>query len=99
VAKLRINIDVPSPGNQTVAAVIGLVGAVGVSVSIGGLIGTWWWSALVGSLFALFIAAVTHYDDDVRDDHDVDEHGPAAAPHPPEPRVRFGVPDPDEVRR
>jgi hypothetical protein len=62
VAKLRINIDVPTPGSTTVSNVLGLAGVVGLAVCVGGLVGNWWWTGLTASLLLVLIAAVTTYN-------------------------------------
>jgi len=93
VAKLRIHIDVPAPGNRTVSTLLGLVGVLGVPVSVGGLVGNWWWSGLVASVLALGVAAVAQYNGAAEDLDEPVDHGPATAPNPPAPRPRFGMLD------
>lgn len=96
MAKLRINIDVPAPDNRAVSNVLGLLGVLGLPVSIGGLVGNWWWAALVASVLTLVVGAVAKHNAAVEDDQAAGTSGgPASAPVPPEKRVRFGLPDPE----
>jgi hypothetical protein len=62
VAKLRIQLDVPTPGSTAVSNVLGLVGVVVLPVSLGGLVGNWWVTGLVASVLLLAIAAVANYN-------------------------------------
>jgi hypothetical protein len=96
VAKLRLTIDVPTPGSTTVSNYLCLAGVVGLAVSAGGLVGNWWVSALVGSLVLIVVAAVAKYN--ARGDGDTGEPGPAASQNVERRRPPFGVVD-DELPR
>jgi hypothetical protein len=37
---------------------VGLLGLLGVALAVGGLTGNWWWSALVGGVFAVGLAVL-----------------------------------------
>ena len=58
---MRITVTIPTAQTPTlVSNVLGLAGLVGFVVSIGALIGSWWWSVLAGSIAAVAVAYVTH---------------------------------------
>lgn len=40
---------------------LGLFGLLGIVVAVGGLTGNWWWSLLVGSVFAVAMAVLAQY--------------------------------------
>jgi hypothetical protein len=55
-------VRIPAPSSALLANLLGLFGLIGIAVSVGGLTGNWWWSALAGSAFAvgLSVIAFTH---------------------------------------
>ncbi|BCJ45326.1 hypothetical protein GCM10010168_85950 [Actinoplanes ianthinogenes] len=59
---MEIRIAVPRLPHGLVANLIGLFGLIGVALAVGGLAGNWWWSVLVGSVFAVGLSwiASTH---------------------------------------
>jgi len=44
----RLQVTLPLPASTTLVNMLGLLALAGVSVAVGGLTGTWWWSLLVG---------------------------------------------------
>ena len=54
----EIRIPVPRLPAGLGSNLVGLVGLVVVAVSIGGLVGNWWWSGLVGGVFAVGLAVL-----------------------------------------
>lgn len=62
MAQLRIHIHVPAPDSTSVGNVLGLLGVVGLAVTLGGLFGNWWLTALVASVELLLVAAVANYN-------------------------------------
>jgi hypothetical protein len=49
--ELRVRVPALPPGLG--ANLLGLAGLVGIAVAIGALTGSWWWSVLAGSVFAV----------------------------------------------
>lgn len=60
----EIRIPVPRLPSGLLANLFGLVGLVAVVVAVGGLTGNWWWSLLLGGVFAVGLSYVasTHVD-------------------------------------
>jgi hypothetical protein len=58
----EIRIPVPRPPRGLGANLVGLVGLVWVALAVGGLTGNWWWSLLIGGVFAVGLSyiAQTH---------------------------------------
>ncbi|MCW2768461.1 MAG: hypothetical protein JWO11_4420 [Nocardioides sp.] len=54
----EIRIPVPRLPRGLGANLAGLLGLVAVALAIGGLTGNWWWSALLGGLFAVGLSYV-----------------------------------------
>lgn len=54
----EIRIPVPRLPDGLVGNLVGLAGLVAVAVAVGGLTGTWWWSLLLGGLFAVGLSYV-----------------------------------------
>ncbi|MEV6798530.1 hypothetical protein AB0M91_09300 [Micromonospora rifamycinica] len=58
---MRITVSIPSvQAPMLVSNLLGAAGLVGLVVAVGALAGSWWWSVLLGSLFAVVLAYVTH---------------------------------------
>lgn len=55
---MEIRIAVPRVPSGLVSNLVGLLGLVAVALAVGGLTGTWWWSVLVGGVFAVVLAAL-----------------------------------------
>ena len=55
---MEIRIAVPRVPTGLVANLLGLLGLVAVALAIGGLTGSWWWSVLVGGVFAVGLSYV-----------------------------------------
>lgn len=55
---MEIRIAVPRVPTGLVANLLGLAGLVAVTLAVGGLTGSWWWSALVGGVFAVGLSYV-----------------------------------------
>lgn len=55
---MEIRIAVPRVPTGLVANLLGLAGLVAVALAVGGLAGSWWWSALVGGVFAVGLSYV-----------------------------------------
>lgn len=57
-----ISFRLPRISLGAVSNLVGLLGLVAIAVAIGGLTGNWWWSVLVGGVFAVGLAylAGTH---------------------------------------
>jgi hypothetical protein len=55
---MEIRIAVPRVPSGLLANLLGLVGLVGVALAVGGLSGSWWWSILVGGVFAVGLSYV-----------------------------------------
>jgi hypothetical protein len=54
----EIRIPVPRLPRGLFANLAGLLGLVAVALAVGGLTGNWWWSALVGGVFAVGLSYV-----------------------------------------
>lgn len=54
----EIRIPVPRLPRGLVANLVGLLGLVGVVLAVGGLTGNWWWSVLLGGVFAVALSYV-----------------------------------------
>lgn len=55
---MEIRIALPRVPTGLVANLLGLAGLVAVALAVGGLTGNWWWSALVGGMFAVGLSYV-----------------------------------------
>lgn len=55
---MEIRIAVPRVPPGLPANLLGLFGLIGVALAVGGLTGSWWWSVLVGSVFAVGLSFV-----------------------------------------
>jgi len=55
---VEIRIAVPRVPPGLLANLLGLFGLVGVALAVGGLAGNWWWSVLVGGVFAVGLSYV-----------------------------------------
>jgi len=55
---VEIRIAVPRLPSGLAANLIGLLGLIGVALAVGGLAGNWWWSVLVGGVFAVGLSYV-----------------------------------------
>lgn len=53
---IRIRLPRPSPG--ALSNLTGLAGLAAIAAAVGGLTGNWWWSALLGGLFAVGLAYI-----------------------------------------
>lgn len=60
----EVRIRVPRPPTGLLGNLLGLAGLIAVAAAIGGLTGNWWWSALVGGVFAVTLSwiAATHVE-------------------------------------
>lgn len=58
----EIRIPVPRLPSGALGNLVGLLGLVAVALAVGGLTGSWWWSVLVGGVFAVGLSyiAQTH---------------------------------------
>jgi hypothetical protein len=56
--RVEIRVRLPQVPAGLGANLLGLLGLVGMALAVGGLTGNWWWSALVGGLFAFGLAWV-----------------------------------------
>lgn len=45
-----------------ISNLIGLAGLAAVAAAVGALAGNWWWSALLGGVFAVAVAAVAQWN-------------------------------------
>lgn len=59
---MELHIRVPRVPSGMFSNVLGVAGLVAFALAIGGLTGNWWWSALVGGVFAVGLSyiAQTH---------------------------------------
>ena len=55
---MEIRIRLPRIAAGAVSNLVGLLGVVAVVVAIGGLTGTWWWSALAGGVACVGLATL-----------------------------------------
>lgn len=55
---MEIRIAVPRVPTGLLANLLGLLGLLGVALAVGGLTGSWWWSALVGGVFSVGLSYV-----------------------------------------
>jgi hypothetical protein len=55
---VEIRIAVPRIPTGLIANLLGLLGLVAFALAVGGLTGNWWWSALVGGVFAVGLSYV-----------------------------------------
>jgi hypothetical protein len=55
---VEIRIAVPRVPAGLIANLLGLAGLVAFALAVGGLAGNWWWSALVGGVFAVGLSYV-----------------------------------------
>lgn len=55
---MEIRIAVPRVPPGLLANLLGLAGLVAFALAVGGLTGNWWWSALVGAVFAFGLSYV-----------------------------------------
>lgn len=55
---MTITLRVPRIPAGLVSNLVGLLGLVAVAIAVGGLTGNWWWTALVGGVFAVGLAAL-----------------------------------------
>lgn len=53
---MEVRFRLPKVSLGAVSNLIGLLGLVAVAVAVGGLTGNWWWTCLVGGVFAVGIA-------------------------------------------
>ncbi|HET8684789.1 MAG TPA: hypothetical protein VFM54_23390 [Micromonosporaceae bacterium] len=56
MTEVRIRVPRVPPGLG--ANLLGLLGLVAVALAVGGLAGSWWWSALVGGVLAVGLATL-----------------------------------------
>jgi len=59
---VELHIRVPRVPSGMFANLLGLAGLIAVALAVGGLTGSWWWSVLVGGVFAVGLSyiAQTH---------------------------------------
>lgn len=58
---MRISVTIPGvQASQMVSNVLGVAGLIGLTVAVGALAGTWWWSLLTGSLITIALAWVAN---------------------------------------
>lgn len=59
---MELRIRVPRVPSGAFGNLLGLAGLIAFAVAVGGLTGNWWWSALVGGVFAVALSwvASTH---------------------------------------
>lgn len=55
---MEIRIAVPRVPTGLAANLLGLLGLVAFALAVGGLTGNWWWSLLVGGVFAVGLSYV-----------------------------------------
>jgi hypothetical protein len=55
---MEIRIAVPRLPHGLAANIVGLLGLLGIALAVGGLAGSWWWSVLLGGVFAFGLALV-----------------------------------------
>lgn len=55
---MELRIRVPRIPAGLIANLVGLAGLVAVAAAVGGLTGVWWWSLLIGGVFAVGLAYV-----------------------------------------
>jgi len=55
---VTITVRLPHAPAGLVSNLLGLLGLIAVAVAVGGLTGSWWWTALVGGVFAVALAAL-----------------------------------------
>lgn len=58
-----VSFRLPRVSLGAVSNLVGLLGLVAVAVAVGGLTGTWWWSCLVGGVFAVVLAVLAGLSD------------------------------------
>lgn len=54
----EIRIPVPRLPQGLLGNLVGLLGLIAVAIAVGGLTGNWWWSLLLGGVFAVGLAYV-----------------------------------------
>jgi amino acid transporter len=77
IATVKFQFKVPVPSSILVANLLGILGLIGLTVAVGALAGSWWWSVLTGSviMIGLSMVAASHIST-------VQADRPAAAPTP-----------------
>lgn len=58
-----VSFRLPRVSLGAVSNLVGLLGLVAVAVAVGGLTGSWWWSCLVGGVFAVALAVLAGMSD------------------------------------
>lgn len=55
---MTITVRLPRIAAGLLSNLVGLFGLVAVAIAVGGLTGNWWWTALVGGVFSVGLAAL-----------------------------------------
>ncbi|MFL6141584.1 MAG: hypothetical protein ACJ72N_06915 [Labedaea sp.] len=57
-------VTIPAPSSELLVNLLGLLGVVGVAITVGGLTGNWWWTlgVLAGTCVFLSVVAATHLE-------------------------------------
>jgi hypothetical protein len=66
-------VGIPAPSTMLAANLLGTAGLVGVTVAVGGLTGSVWWSLLTGSVIAVVLAMIAST-------HETAQHPPPSVP-------------------
>lgn len=59
----EIRFRVPRVPPGLYANLLGLVGLIGFAVAVGALAGNWWWSGVIGSVFAVVLSWMASTDE------------------------------------
>lgn len=79
MAPRYIRLRVPRMPAGLAANLLGLAGLVALSLAVGALAGSWWWSVGLGGVFAVGLSWMASTDEPAADSSNVHLIGPAGA--------------------